>query len=90
MPDENYISNRDIYGALISLRGDVGRLEGKFDGHVRALEALATEDDKQKEAIQKIELVQARQKGFVAAVSTAGAIIGAGLGAVADYFSRRN
>lgn len=78
----NEVSNADIYNVLINMRGDLGRLEGKVDGHG---EKLASHDI----VVQKLQLSSARQRGFVAALSTIGAIVGAGLGAAADYWSRR-
>ncbi len=85
----NEVSNADIYNVLINMRGDLGRLEGKVDGHATAL-ATHIEDDKElTAAVQRIQISQARQRGFVAALSTVGAVVGAGLGAAADYFARR-
>jgi hypothetical protein len=86
------VSNAEIYNVLINMRGDLGRLEGKMDSHVQTLTAHVA-DDKITDAaalaaLQTIQLSQARQKGFIAAISTIGAIIGAGIGAAADYFSR--
>lgn len=82
------VSNADIYNVLINMRGDLGRLEGKVDGHGSALVAQKSEHDTLAGTVQKIQLGQARQRGFVAAISTVGAVLGAGLGAAVDYFSR--
>jgi hypothetical protein len=88
----NEVSNADIYNVLINMRGDLGRLEGKVDGHASTL-ATHIADDKVNDAaltaaLQKIQISQARQRGFVAALSTVGAVIGAGLGAGIDYLAR--
>jgi hypothetical protein len=86
------VSNADIYNVLINMRGDMGRLEGKLDGHAETLARHIEDDDRREiakvEAIRKLELIHAKQRGFVAAISTLGAICGAVLGAAADYFSR--
>lgn len=88
----NEVSNADIYNVLINMRGDLGRLEGKVDGHATTL-ATHIADDKVDNAalvaaVQKLQLTNARQRGFVAAISTVGAVLGAGLGAVVDYLAR--
>ena len=95
------VSNTDIYNVLINMRGDLGRLEGKVDGLSAAFKQHV-QDDKDTAAahlatvaalggsIQKINLSNARQRGFVAAISTVGAVVGAGLGAAVDYFARGN
>lgn len=86
----NEVSNADIYNVLINMRGDLGRLEGKVDGHAEKL-ASHIEDDKLLESsIQKLQISQARQRGFIAAVSTIGPVIGAGIGYAIDVFIRGN
>lgn len=82
------VSNADIYNVLINMRGDMGRFEGKLEGFGLKLSDHIEDDKKQAAALQAIQISQARQRGFVAAISTIGAILGAALGAVADYFSR--
>lgn len=82
------VSNADIYNVLINMRGDLGRLEGKVDGHGATLVSQKTEHDALAGTVQKIQLGQARQRGFVAAISTLGAVAGTALGAAVDYFSR--
>lgn len=87
------VSNADIYNVLINMRGDLGRLEGKVDGHANTLAAHIVADDKinstTTEALTKIQLASARQRGFVTAFSMFGGIIGTALGAAADYFARK-
>jgi len=79
-------------GVLLDIKGDLGELKGKFDTHAGAFAAHCVADDLREsakvEAIRRLELVNARQRGFVAAISAVGAIVGAGLGALADYLSR--
>lgn len=82
------VSNGDIYNLLVNMRGDLGRLEGKFDGHATAFKAHVEDDKDLAESVQKIQISQARQRGFVTALSTVGAVLGAGLGAAIDYFAR--
>lgn len=82
------VSNGDIYNLLVNMRGDLGRLEGKFDGHAIAFKAHVEDDKAIVESVQKLQIAAARQRGFVAAISTVGAVVGAGLGAAVDYFSR--
>lgn len=84
----NEVSNADIYNVLINMRGDLGRLEGKVDGHAVTLAAQKADHDTIVVTVQRLQISQARQRGFVAALSTIGAVVGAGLGAAADYFSR--
>jgi hypothetical protein len=82
----NEVSNADIYNVLINMRGDLGRLEGKVDGHGDKLLAQKEEHDALQADVQKIQMSHARQRGFVAAISTIGAVIGASLGAAVDVF----
>jgi hypothetical protein len=82
------VSNADIYNLLVNMRGDLGRVEGKVDGHSAALIAQKSEHDNLRDGVQRLQLAQARSRGFVAAISTVGAVVGAGLGAAVDYFSR--
>jgi hypothetical protein len=84
----NEVSNEALMGVLIDIKGDIGKLEGKFDGHTAAFAAHCADDKTISENVQKLQLSAARQKGFVAAISTVGAVLGAGLGALADYLSR--
>ena len=83
------ITNADIYNTLINMRGDLGRLEGKVDGHGAALTAHAASDEKIQtaaaEAISRLQLSQAKQRGFIAAVATIGGVIGAGIAPVIDW-----
>lgn len=78
----NEVSNAEIYNVLINMRGDLGRLEGKVDGHANTLKAHV-DDDKVTHAalvasVQKLQINQARQRGFVTAVSAVGGTVGAG------------
>jgi hypothetical protein len=86
------VSNADIYNVLINMRGDIGRLEGKVDSQKETLVAHIKDDETHQAemygSIRKLEMAGARQKGFVAAISTVGAVLGAGIGAVVDYVSR--
>jgi hypothetical protein len=79
----NEVSNADIYNVLINMRGDLGRLEGKVDGHANTLKTHI-DDDKVTHAalvasVQKVQVYQARQRGFITAVSAIGGTIGAGV-----------
>jgi hypothetical protein len=40
----NEVSNADIYNVLINMRGDLGRLEGKVDGHATTLTTHIADD----------------------------------------------
>ncbi len=70
------------------MRGDLGRLEGKVDGHAEKLSAHIEDDRKLTASVQELQVSQARQRGFVAAISTVGAVIGAGIGAAIDVLAR--
>lgn len=95
------VSNADIYNLIVNMKGDLGRVEGKIGGMADAFKAHV-EDDKVVAAahlasvaavaneVVKLKLSNARQRGFVAAISTVGAVVGAGLGAAVDYFARGN
>jgi hypothetical protein len=83
------VSNTDIYNALLKMGGDIGRLEGKLDGHMASMAAHVEDDERVAEAVQKLQLSQARQRGFVAAISTVGAVAGATLGAAVDFLIRK-
>lgn len=82
------VTNGDIYNLLINMKGDMGRLEGKVGGISDAFKAHVDDDKLLTAAVTKLQLSNARQRGFVAAISTVGAVVGAGLGAAVDYFSR--
>jgi hypothetical protein len=83
------VSNGDIYNLLVNMRGDMGRLEGKMEGYTTTLATQKSDHDVLAGSVQRLQLSQAKQRGFVAAISTVGAVAGAALGAAADYFSRR-
>lgn len=83
------VSNADIYNVLLGMKGDLGRLEGKIEGHGTTLATQKSEHDALAGSVQKLQISQARQRGFVAALSTVGAVMGAGLGAAVDYFVAR-
>ena len=83
----NEVSNADIYNVLINMRGDIGRLEGKVEGFGEKLAAHVLDDKALSESVQKLQLSQARQRGFVAAISSVGAIVGAGIGGLVDYIA---
>jgi|HubBroStandDraft_3_1064219.scaffolds.fasta_scaffold121716_2 hypothetical protein len=86
------VTNGDIYNLLVNIKGDLGRVEGVVKGLGDNLLAHVADDKinlaAMTESVQKLQLSGARQKGFIAAISTVGAIVGAGIGAAADYFSR--
>lgn len=83
------VSNGDIYNLLVNMRGDLGRLEGKFDGHTVAFNAHVEDDKELNKAVQRLQISNARQRGFVAAISAVGAVMGAGLGVAADLIFRK-
>lgn len=82
------VSNGDIYNLLVNMRGDLGRLEGKVDGHADKLSAHIQDDKELTASVQKLQQSSDRQRGFMAAISTIGAVVGAGVGAAVDYISR--
>jgi hypothetical protein len=82
------VSNSDIYNVLINMRGDIGRLEGKMDGHAQKLTEHIEDDKILTAAIQKLQSANDRQRGFVAAIATIGAVMGAALGAIVDLVAR--
>ncbi len=81
-------SNRDIFNLLVNMRGDMGRIEGTVKGFGNKLAERDIDDRLLAASVQKLQLSQAHQRGFIAAISTVGAVVGAGLGAAVDYFSR--
>jgi hypothetical protein len=95
----NEVSNADIYNLIVNMKGDLGRVEGKISGMADAFKAHV-EDDKVVAAahlasvatvadeVVKLKLSGAKQRGFVAAISTVGAVLGTGLGALVEYVSR--
>lgn len=85
----NEVSNADIFNLLVNMRGDMGRIEGTVKGFGENLSKHIEDDKDLSAAVQKLQISQARQRGFVAALSTVGAVVGAGLGAAVDYLSRK-
>jgi hypothetical protein len=84
----NEVSNEAIMGVLLDIKGDIGELKGHVTSTQSALAAHVIDDQRLGEAVQRLQITQAKQRGFVAALSTVGAVLGAGLGAAVDYFSR--
>jgi hypothetical protein len=82
------VSNGDIYNLLMNMRGDLGRIEGVAKGTADRLAEHIEDDRRLSDSVQKLQIGAARQRGFVAAISTVGAVVGAGLGAAVDYISR--
>jgi F0F1-type ATP synthase assembly protein I len=82
------ISNTDLMNVLLSLKGDVGELKGHVSGTQLILAAHILEDKALTADVQKLQFSQQRQRGFVAAVSAIGAVVGAGIGVVVDLFVR--
>jgi hypothetical protein len=83
------VSNSDIYNLLVNMRGDLGRLEGKVDGHASKLSDHIEDDRRLTDDVRKLQIGAARQRGFVAAISTVGAVLGAGLGGLVDFMVRK-
>lgn len=84
----NEVSNEALMGVLLDIKGDIGELKGHVTGTQAALAAHIVDDQRLTDSVQRLQLSQAKQRGFVTALSTIGAVIGAGLGAAVDYFSR--
>lgn len=70
-------------GVLLDIKGDIGEIKGTITGHAASIASQGVE-------VQKLQLAQAKQRGFVAAISAIGAFAGVAIGAAADYFSRGN
>jgi hypothetical protein len=83
-------SNSDIFNLLVNMRGDMGRIEGTVKGFGDKLAEHGIDNKLRDASVQQLQLSQARQRGFVAAISTMGAVVGAGIGAAVDYLSRGN
>jgi hypothetical protein len=69
--------------------GSLARIEQKIDTHTAWMTAHVAEDKIMAEDIQKLRMVGARQKGYLAAIGTAGGVLGAVIAAAADFFGTR-
>lgn len=77
------ISNGDLFNVLMSIKGDIGRLDTKAD---TAAELLEKHDSR----IGLLEAGANRQKGAVKVIMTAGPILGAVGGIVAGWFTGKH
>ena len=77
----NEVSNADIFNALMNMRGDISRVEGKIDGHATTLKTHIYDDKVTHAAlvasVRDLQISQARQRGFITAVSAIGGTVGA-------------
>jgi hypothetical protein len=75
--------------ALMEIQRSLGRIEQKIDSAADTLVAHTADDKRIQTAffdrIEKLQLAQARQRGFITALGTVGSVLGAGFG----YFVER-
>jgi hypothetical protein len=96
------ISNDEIYSVLLEMKGDIGQLVAKTDSNSATL-AKHIDDDKKMAAdiyalqisplagqVQSLQRSQDRQRGFIAAISAVGTLIGAGIGYAIDLLLRHH
>ncbi len=67
----------------------LGGINAKLDNHTNWMTAHVAEDKIMADDIKKIQLSGARQKGFAAAIGTAGGVLGAVAAIAADFFGSR-
>jgi len=84
----NEVSNEALMGVLLDIKQDMGELKGASVAHAQALAAHILDDRLIAESVNKLQLSAAKQRGFVAAVSLVGGLIGTGIGIAADYLAR--
>lgn len=84
----NDVSNEALMGVLLDIKQDVGELKGKLNAHIETFAVHVISDKEMCADVRKLQLSQAKQRGFVAAVSVVGGLIGTGIGIAADYLAR--
>ncbi len=86
----NEVSNADIFNALMNMRGDISRVEGKIDGHSTTLKTHISDDKVTHAAlvasVRDLQISQARQRGFITGISALGGIIGTAITLGVKYF----
>lgn len=73
---------------IMQVFGALGRIEQKIDGHTEWMKKHVADDAVMAADIQKIQLSNARQKGVLAALTTVGTVLGAGVGYAVDLLTR--
>lgn len=68
--------------------GALGRIEQKIDGHTDWMRKHVADDAIMAQDIKSLQLSQARQRGFMTAISAVGTVIGAGVGYAIDLLAR--
>lgn len=68
--------------------GALGRIEQKIDGHTDWMRKHVADDAVMAQDIKSLQLTQARQRGFLTAISAVGTVIGAGVGYAIDLLAR--
>lgn len=66
----------------------LGRIEQKIDGHAAQLAKHVADDAVMAADIKTLQITQAKQRGFLTAISGVGTLIGAGVGYAIDLLAR--
>jgi hypothetical protein len=73
----------------ITVATALGRIEQKIDGYSVQLAAHIADDKALGAEVSKLQLGAARQRGVIAALTTVGTVLGAGVGYAIDAFALR-
>lgn len=84
------ITNADIYSVLLDLKGDLGEMKGTLAGQAKAFAEHVLSDAALAQDVQKLQLGAARQRGVIAALTTVGSVIGAGVGYAVELMTRNH
>jgi hypothetical protein len=82
------ITNADIYGVLLTLKGDMGELKGTMAANAKAFTDHVIADASMAKDIARLQLGVARQRGFLTALGAVGTALGAGVGYAIDILAR--
>jgi hypothetical protein len=85
MSEEKGMSGSEIAQVF----GALGRIEQKIDGHTEWMTKHVAENRLLEEDVRKLQLGAARQRGVLAALTTVGTLLGAGVGYAVDLFTMR-
>lgn len=70
------VSNGDLMMVLLEIKDDMGSLKAKAEGHTAWMTKHVEDDKVLAGKIADIQLIQAKQRGFLTAIGVIGSILG--------------
>ena len=78
------VTNADLMNVLLDIKGQTGEMKAHIEATTGRLEQHIEDDKVVLETVQTLQLSAARQKGFLAALSSFGALLGGGVGYIVE------